>query len=179
MTFLDHTYFQGEEYLSDLQASPNAVGVAAFIQVAGEQNLNWFIAKYEPEFLVKVLGLELYNDFSEGMQEETPDKRWINLKDSLYWSVNGYKFSPAANYVYYWAKRAGRTQTTMKGEVIGELDYASTAEDADKLIKAWNDMCDLLIRFRYFLQENRDSFEGYRHCYCYHSEFQKINKFGI
>lgn len=179
MIFLDITYFQGEEGLPNLVNSPSVTGVSSFLQTVGEHNLNWFIAKYEPDFMIKILGKELYKNFIDGLDETPVNPIWEKLRDSLFWREGVFKFSPAANYVYYWLRRSGRKQTATQGEVIGTLSYANNAEDAEKMIQAWNDMCDMIVDFRCFFCENREAYQAYAKCFPDLSYFRKINSFDI
>lgn len=52
----------------------------------GEGELINFINRYEPEFLEKVLGLDLYDAFMTGLQELVIEDRWVKL-------LNGAKFN--------------------------------------------------------------------------------------
>lgn len=178
---LDNTYFQGELSLPNLKINSEAVGHAATsMQVIGENNLYWFIDKYERIFLECLLGVKLAKSFTDGLQEDPVNTIWIQLRDSLYTKGLRFSYSPVANYVYYWARRDGRTQTAVHGEKVGTQDYAQIVHDDDKMVKAWNEMCVLVSKFYCeFLRPNWNAYKGYSDgcisCNC----FEPINSFGI
>jgi hypothetical protein len=41
--------------------------------------LDWYIQKYEPEFLQKVLGYQFYKNLLAGLQETTVAQKWVDL----------------------------------------------------------------------------------------------------
>ena len=186
--FLDKTYFQGDLYLPNLgikdctasNDGANPSGVELMIQSVGENTLDWFVEKYEREFLVRLLGKPLYDAFVAGMKEESQDDRWMKLKDVIYEKSGSFSFSPAANYVFYWISRRGRTQTSINGEVRGEEDHVKIAWDADKLVKAWNDMLPMIDVVYDFIENNRADYEDYLadfDCVC--RRFKPINSLNI
>lgn len=176
---LDRTYFIGELYLPSLEKS-KAVGHSSnSLQTVGEYSLDWFIEKYESEYLDTLLGEKLKNNFIYGINEDTPLKIWIDLKGKIYYKQGDIPFSPAANYVWYWVRRCARTQTTVQGEKVGDMSYASTAEDSDKLCRVWNEMCDKSEVIICYLRDNWDKYKEYsidKLCCC---AFHKINRFNI
>lgn len=175
---LTNTYFQGELSLPNLSIKSEAVGHASTaMQTIGENNLDWFIDRYEKEFLDKLLGSTLSNNFINGLSEPTVNQIWIDMKNAIY--KDG-KYSPAANYVYYWVKRDGRTQSSVDGEKIGTQNYSEIAKDADKLVKAWNSMCVMVINFYCeFLDPHWDVYKEYAGNDIRFNNFNKINPFGI
>lgn len=178
--FLTIAYFQGDLYLPNQIKSESVGHSSTSRQTIGENNLNWFIEKYETEFLIELLGYTLFQNFKTGIHAESPLKIWTDLRDYLYRESNGFYFSPAANYVFFFVSRRGRTQTAVQGEIKGTMSYAEIAEDSDKLVKVWNDMCDMVSCFNCdFLSKRWDDYKGYsdgKHC---KGKFIKINKFGI
>lgn len=68
---IDRTYFEGDILIANANANttPNPVGSV----------VDWFIQKYEPEFLEKALGLTLYEALKVGYSQPTPDQKWIDL----------------------------------------------------------------------------------------------------
>lgn len=69
MSFIDKTYFIGDLHISQLQQS------------AVVDRLNYFISIYEPECLKKLLGYELWKAFTDGLLEDSPAQKWLNLRD--------------------------------------------------------------------------------------------------
>lgn len=179
--FLDDTYFQGELHLPNMKYSGPAVGVGSIVLTAAENNLEWFIAKYEQQFLRELLGATLADNFMGGYNQADVNPIWIDLKDAIFRVVDGYGFSPAANYVYFYVMRDSRTKTTMNGEKVSTQDYALQTSDTAKLVKAWNDMCPAIYLIRQFVFDNWNIYSSYAGCkeeIC-RAYFHHINTFGI
>lgn len=179
---LDGTYFQGELYLPMIKNNEEVEGLAEMIQSIGENNLDWYIAKYETKFLVNVLGEKLYESFITGLSTSPILPKWIALKNSLFIVGEKFSYSPAANYVYFYVTTNGRTSTTLKGEVVEEQSYAKNVTNGDKLVKPWNEMCRQISTFyRDFLFPNWDIYKDDADLQtCIRSrEFTSINTLGI
>lgn len=69
--FLSSTYFQGDIYLPLSEINPNVVGVARMRQTVAEKSLDYFITKYEYEYLYNLLGSELYSAYLMGITSRT------------------------------------------------------------------------------------------------------------
>lgn len=179
---LDGTYFQGELYLPLIKNKEEVEGLAEMMQTIGENTLEWFIAKYETEFLKKILGEKLYSNFIAGLKVDPIDPKWEALKDSLFIKDERFSFSPAANYVYFYVTVNGKTSTTLKGEVLEEQSYAKAVTNGDKLVKPWNEMCRQISKFYCdFLFANWGTYKEYADIRtCLPSrEFTPINTMGI
>lgn len=184
--FLDRTYFTGELALPQLvsSAAPAMDAASMATQIVGEQTLEWFIAKYEPEFLIHLLGERLYRAFTDGLAEADPLQVWNDLKARIYTTGDGYKFSPAANYVYWFAMRQAVSETAMSGEVRTKPDFAGNVSPARKMVTAWNDMIDAVRCIRAWVYVHRGDISAamdgdtawLRRC---SHEFEPINEFGI
>lgn len=66
-TLLDRTYFTGEYNIGQVDL------------LAVEDELKLFIRKYEYDFLVKLMGLPLYEAFYAGMKGTTPAQKWLDM----------------------------------------------------------------------------------------------------
>lgn len=64
---IDHTYFIGKLNLPQAGNTEGVTLIESFIQV------------YEPEYLTKVLGIDLYKAFIAGLQEDPIPDKWLNL----------------------------------------------------------------------------------------------------
>lgn len=177
--FLDNSYFQGELQLPNLKFNDQATGVAVMLQVTGENTLEWYVEKYEREFLYRLLGVSLCEAFITGVQQEQPNEIWVKLKNKIYLTEGNFSFSPAANYVYYWLSRRGKTQTSMTGEVREEADYSTVAPVAPVLVKVWNDMLPMIAGIRRYLDGNWDTYGQYADDYYCECDFKPINSFNI
>ncbi|MCL1942622.1 MAG: hypothetical protein FWF54_03610 [Candidatus Azobacteroides sp.] len=161
MIIIDNSYFQGELYLPDLEYRISD-DVAAALQIVGENNLGWFADKYEYEYLVKLLGKSFADAFIKGLKDDPADKKWSDLKDHLIIDTGENRYSPIANYIYYWVMRSGKTKTAVTGEKVGKSSYTSTAYIGDKVVKAWNDMADMSVGFLVWLKKNNKPYEEYQ-----------------
>jgi hypothetical protein len=70
MSFIDASYFVGELNIPNSDQAPVI------------ERITWFIEKYEPDFLQKLMGYPLYKAFLTGINVVTPsvpDIKWINI----------------------------------------------------------------------------------------------------
>jgi hypothetical protein len=189
---LDRTYFTGELSIPMLStAKGDKTGVAALLeqgnQVMGEYSLEWFIARYEEEFLRKLLGDRLYEAYSEGIAAETPLQIWSDLKSRIYGERGGFKFSPAANYVYFFIQTHAVSKTAMTGEIKFKGDHSVNVSPARKMVTAWNGMCDMVYEIWAWIREHykeiseamQSEFIGNHFYGCRGHDLRYINEFGI
>lgn len=151
--YLDDTYFRGELYLPNLVKADNSQGKAAILQTVGENNLLWFIEKYEDEALDLIIGKDLKERMSEGLRGDDPG-RWERLRDQIFRKGDYGSFSPVANYVYCQVLRSGKTQTSMSGEVRKRTDAMSVAHVRDKFARAWNGMGKMIGDIHLYVMNN-------------------------
>lgn len=59
-----------------------------------------------------------------------------------------------ANYVYYWFRKAGGTQTTAIGEVVTDAESAKSISPRKKMARAWNEMRCVALECLEYLQQN-------------------------
>lgn len=179
---LDASYFVGDLYLPNIRANSAAPGVAGVLDAVGSASLDYYIEKYEAEFLVRLLGRDLADAFRAGLTEEPVRKEWRALRDKIYRKEGRYPYSPAAGYVYYWIMRDGATQTTRNGEVRAEQDYARIASPARKMVDAWNRMIPYVLDVRAYIEGHAEDYRPYgytRLCPCEALGFTPINLFNI
>lgn len=180
--FLTDKYFQGELYLPHLKYNTgvgDATGYDRVTQISADSTLEYFIDKYEVQFLRLLLGRDLAASFIDGMAETDIDPIWSALKDEIYKQVGKSYFSPAANYVYFYAKRDSRTTSTVKGEARDKQDYAEITSDVNKLNKAWNDINPQVEDIYCFLRKNWITYKQYSSSTCFRWKMRYINQFGI
>jgi hypothetical protein len=188
--FLNGTYFQGDWELPQYGRVPNSAepGELGYeiTQTVGEKSLNWFIARYEERFLRELLGDPLFEAWHDGLAEDEPLQIWLDLKSRIYPTVDGIPFSPAANYVYYYAQRSAASDTTMTGEKKQRGSFSDNVPVVRKQVDAWNSMCDQVWYIRSWIFRNRESIENAvqglidtRAFWCGGSEFKYINEYGI
>lgn len=177
--YLTNAYFQGLIYLPNLAIDrPSQVGIGQALVTVAESSLDYFIQEYEREFLIKLLGIRLYDAFVAGMSGQDDKGKWEALRDEIFHVGDPFPTSPAANYVYFQLVRNGITTTTMKGEVAPEQDYAKTSSPGNKLVMAWNAMVSMVGPIRKFILDNEQDYGEWVEPSCWH-EFHIINRFGI
>jgi hypothetical protein len=164
--------------------------VAQLQQKSVADSLQWFIDTYEPEFLQYLLGLQLYEAFIAGIEEDPIDSKWLFLRDGgNFTGWNGYPKkwvglnSPIAAYVYYHYMRDLQTQTMGVGETRAASQNAIMASASEKICVAWNKMSEQVkILYEYLDINNTDVYPEWTYgsqtnrCRGY---FEKINIFGI
>jgi hypothetical protein len=126
---VDYTFFQDGLLMVD---GTMALATPSPTNRAIAERIGWFIGRYEPEYLCKLLGEELYNDFLESEESALWDEFRSLVAD------NAAKVSPIANYVYFFMVRSDQSRATINGvKKDGDDNLVSPNE---KLVAAWNDM---------------------------------------
>lgn len=128
---IDYTFFQDGLLMVDgamALATPSPTNKA----IAGR--IESYINQYEPEYLSKLLGEELYNDFLSNEDSE----RWEAFKKLIVKEDGLFKTSPIANYVYFFLVRDSQSKATVNG-VKSDGDENLVSAGA-KLVSAWNNM---------------------------------------
>jgi hypothetical protein len=161
---IDHTYFFRERTIA--QISEQSVS----------ENVDAFIARYEPEIMTWLLGAALYSDFKAGLAAAPPTAdKWVKLRDGVasYVDAHGHsqayfgivdtvqKISLIADYVYFKLMSDTVTFSTGTGEKTADAENASPAPVRDKQIRAWNDMVDRCRGVRNYLIANPTVYDNY------------------
>ncbi|MEG1950484.1 MAG: hypothetical protein RR137_08990 [Odoribacter sp.] len=163
---INKEYFNGEILIPNLFSLGS--GASAFVSKANEDLLIWFIQKYEKMFLIKLLGVKMYNEFVIA-----PD---LDLKSKLIDDVS--RQSPIAYYVYYWFVRNRITETVGIGEIQGQSDNSTVVSPSEKMIKAWNNMVDDVNNIVYWIKCNKCDYPSFSPDLS-SDIFFKINTLGI
>jgi len=130
MSLIDNTYFVGEYKIGNLTSGTNPVVTVKSADLA------WFIAKYEKDLLIKIMGETMYDQFMAGLLEDPILDKWADLRDELRDATN--KVSPIAAYVWYAYRMDQLTQSGMFGETAANMENATLASSQRKMIDAWN-----------------------------------------
>lgn len=196
--FLDKTYFYGEIYLPGLERSySEPVGLSTITQTVGENDIEWYIKKYEKEYILDLLGKDLGEAYISGIMVRMDDPKWTFIKNLIYVTDGKDKYSPAANYVYYWIQLNGISNTTTKSEVRGSVTNGTPYSPVEKMVKAYNDCVEESVKIAREICKHWDEY-GYsefskkrclflnrsRHCHRTHrripdTNLKLINSFGI
>ena len=127
---VDYTDFTG---LLDVGLSPDT-GADSVTKDAERDLLDAYIGVYEPEYLLRLLGKDVYDEFTAYLTDEASEKeeKWERLRDAL---TTGCK--PVACYVYvHYTGECGRSVTrsgVVKSSADGDLVSPSPLQ-----IRAWN-----------------------------------------
>ena len=127
---IDYTFFQDGLLMVDgamALASPSPTNAAI------KNRIDWYIQRYEPEYMCKLLGEELYKDFLDNGESD----KWVEFKELLVKSNDLAKTSPIANYVYFFLVRDSQSAATINGV---KKDGDNLVNPQTKMVQAWNDM---------------------------------------
>lgn len=102
MPLINESYFVGQLNIPDTD------------QAATLERLNWFIERYEREFLVDVMGYRLYKAFVTGITQSNVDTRWKNL-------LKGCEFTNRRSLPDFWIG------------IVPEVDNLLTLKDSDSI----------------------------------------------
>lgn len=173
---INHSFF-----IRDI-AIPNTTKDAVIDKV------NSFIAKYEPECLLRLLGYPLYKlvgvETSERMTGLVEGAEFTDFADELHkWPglVHDTDQSLIAYYVYHKFLEANVSHFTGTANVVQKAEAANNFSAGDKLVHSWNAFVDesrFLIGYLYFNSDIFPEFSTYQ--YLKSLKFiQKMNYLGI
>jgi hypothetical protein len=128
---IDYTFFQDGLLMVD---GALALATPSPTNEAIARRIDSFIETYEPEYLCKLLGEELYNDFLVNGETD----KWEEFKKHLVTKYNVTKASPIANYVYFHFVRDSQSIATING--VKKDGEENLVNPQSKMISAWNDM---------------------------------------
>jgi len=182
---IDNTYFIGDIML------PNKLTDGGNLS-----NIDTYIAKYERQVLINMLGYDLYKALKAQIDSDpqTFTDPWTDFVNGAEYSVGDYtikwnglinsdKQSFIAYYIYFYYMRDLITSTTSSGEILSKVVNGFRITPADKMANAWSRFLELYgstqdslycpSAYRY-LYENEDSFD----LWLFKPE-GTVNKFGI
>jgi hypothetical protein len=100
-------------------------------------DIDFSIAKYEPEYLRMLMGSEVYEEYKSTIN----DTKWTPLVSRLVDDVNF--ISPIANYVYCKHKYNSYIESNGKLDYITKADNMTVISPTERYKIAWNDMVDM------------------------------------
>jgi len=120
------------------------------------QNIEQYIAKYEPQCLRSILGHDMYTKLI--LEIDTPRMQdLLNGKGPWMGLVNEpAKDSLIAYYVYYFFEESMATQSTGVATSITKDESAMNVSPADKMIAAWNQFSYRVTEMYYFMTGTKD-----------------------
>ena len=69
--------------------------------------------------------------------------------------------SPISKYVYYWFMRSKSTVTGGAGESVQNVHNGQAVSNHQKMVWAWNEMCEAVFHFYLFLDQNAELYTEY------------------
>ena len=142
-------------YFVNRIAIPNVSGTTN-IEQANLKVLQMCMAENEPEYLKKLLGLDLYTAYAAGVVSDPSNARWIALNDKLYREFTSPVFgiAPSAYYVYFYFMRNNNSVTLANTEVQATHENFTQFGAGQKMIHAWNEMVRLSDEVQAWIEEN-------------------------
>lgn len=169
---LSAAYFVGEIHIPNISGSSTS-------ETANLLQLQIMIAKYEPLFLEKLMGADLYAAYIAGIAAAIPDTRWATLQGKIYVTnlTLSVGFSPAANYVYWHFIKNNASLTLVNAEVKAAHENFTSFTQREKLVKAWNEMVRMSELIQEYIIDNLTTYPETDISQIY--VFEPINSLGI
>ncbi|MDR2653164.1 MAG: hypothetical protein LBC68_12795 [Prevotellaceae bacterium] len=108
--------------------------------------VQWFIDKYEPLYLAKLLGKSLANELLTEYAKEIHDEKWNILADKVKMAI--------AYYVYYYFQKNDATVSVGAGEETPQTENGTRATNVYKTVWAWNEMVQFSIDFPFWIDKH-------------------------
>lgn len=164
---IDGTYFIGPIAIEGMNFP---TGASSITNDANKFYFESFMQKYEKEYLLRILGRNMYLDFIAYLSDPKEQiSKWYDLKNLLSKKGN----SAVANYVFFkYVKRSG---ISVQDSGVVEAMSEKTADINKVIIPAWNDMVEMNHEIYDFLKDKQE-YDGF----CFdESMLKKINWFGV
>ena len=160
-TIIDTSFFFGQ--LNIAQKSDSSVSTS----------LQALINELEPALLADLLGYDLYKQYLAGIALGSPTAKWTELRDGKEYTNRqgvlskwkGLKYTDGsttrsliANYVYWHWLQNEASETTGTGEKMPANQNAVNTSPANKMIRAWNEMVDMINELVEFLMSNQATY---------------------
>lgn len=131
---VDYKCFTG---ILSIGLTPDIEGAASLTQIAERERIDSYIETYEAEYLRKVLGESVYNEFVKYLDSQQDEDTEF---EALY-SILMEKYSPIACYVYFKLLLVGNYHITSVGAVSASGE--DTVSPRRRQIAVWNDMVSI------------------------------------
>lgn len=118
------------------------------------ENLTWFINKYEPVLLDKLLGSDLY-----ALLKASPtDARFVAI-------IEPYLHPACVDYIYSFYLEDQGTQLTSLGASQNKKQNAKSVSPYPKMVRAWNEMAEYNRKLHKYLKDNAATYPEYKVCF--------------
>lgn len=161
MSILTSSYFVGEYKIPYISGNSE-------LDTANLADLNRIITIREEEYLTKLLGSTLYDDFIANQST------YQELKDKLYDSSN--KISPVTGYCFYWWKRQTAVSETGHGSTESKHENSSNMGGGLVMAQAYNTAIRKGIELINWILDNEDDYPDFDPDLNF---FKPINTFNI
>lgn len=164
MSIINYEYFKGLANVANVSSPEVRSALQETIDI------------YEPDYLKKILGKTLMESLITGLQQPTPENKWINLRSKLVDTQT--KVSAIANYCFFfWLKL--RTQDVSGIGVTGSetIDNQKILSPVEKMIENWNESVKLAKSVWEYLDENEASYPELK--WDEIQEIKYMNRFGL
>lgn len=146
--------------LIDLTYFIREINIGQRSQPEVQENLNYFIQRYEREFLDMSLGSDLANEVvlaSDDLENASDAMKKLILGDGTWLGlVNDVKISPIANYVYWHYVESEVLQSVGTGIIVPQNENSRIANPTLKLVRAWNDMVLMCVKMHRFITSSME-----------------------
>lgn len=122
------------------------------------EEFNDYIGYFQKEILIDLLGYDLYKAYKEGIASQTPEQKWIDLRDGKEFSFNlngktintkwnGFenedKESFISYYIYcFWVRKTMQILTNV-GVTSSNVENSTAVNAERKIVTAWNKFLNL------------------------------------
>ena len=132
------------------------------------EQVEYFIGKYEPDYLLKALGYPLFKLFKAALPTPGADTRFYKLLnggvefedrfgDTQLWNgIKAVDNCPVSAYVWYWYQTQNASFTGPSGEVKGQTENATAIPILTKQCRAWEEMVKITREMWEYLQYAKD-----------------------
>lgn len=151
-----------------------------------ETDFNSFLGRMQIEFLRLVLGVEFYNSFKAGIEEEVPDSVWTNLRDGIDFTYDGELehfdgLKKGLKYYTYVKYLQNNTFAYVSGHAtIPKIENSQVVSPASNSILIQNKCIDFcLFELVAFLDSNVDDYPTYNSALISSPWPNRFNPFGI
>jgi hypothetical protein len=114
------------------------------------ENLQWFINKFEPKLLEKLLGSDLYAAYLAS----PADARFVAI-------IEPYLHPALVDYIYWFYLEDQGIQLTSLGASQNKKQNAKSVSPYPKMVRAWNEMVELNRNLHKYLTDNAATYPEY------------------
>lgn len=143
-SIIDYTYFTGEISI------PNLTGTGPIV-TANLAKVNRLIDLYEKDYLIKLLGEDLYDQFVTDLG--TSEAWATGLRDEL--RDTTLRVSPIAYYMYYFWLRESATYVTSGGQAEPKNKNSLNSSPNLRMVEAYNRMVRMTVKLLDYIRDEQ------------------------